>query len=70
MAKPPGPDTNGSQFFITFVETPHLDGLHTIFGELVQGEDVLNSITFVQPGNLANQEPVGDEIYRIDIYES
>lgn len=70
MAKPPGPDTNGSQFFITFVETPHLDGIHTIFGELIEGEDVLNSITFIQPGDLTNQEPVGDEIFRIDIYES
>ncbi len=70
MAKPAAPDTNGSQFFITFVETPHLDGVHTIFGELISGVDVLNSITFVQPGNLANQEPAGDEIIRIDIYES
>lgn len=70
MAKPAAPDTNGSQFFITFVETPHLDGIHTIFGELIEGEDVLNSITFVQPGNLLEQEPVGDEIFRIDIYES
>lgn len=70
MAKPSAPDSNGSQFFITFVETPHLDGIHTIFGELIEGEDVLDSITFVQPGNLLEQEPVGDEIFRIDIYES
>jgi peptidylprolyl isomerase len=70
MAKPPAPDSNGSQFFITYVETPHLDGIHTIFGELIGGEDILNSITFVQPGNLANQEPVGDKINRIDIYEN
>jgi cyclophilin family peptidyl-prolyl cis-trans isomerase len=70
MAKPSAPDSNGSQFFITFVETPHLSGIHTIFGELIEGVDVLNSITFVQPGNLANQEPTGDEIFSIDIYES
>ena len=57
-------------FFITFVETPHLNGNHTIFGEVIEGEDIVNSITFVQPGNLANQEPAGDEIFRIDIYES
>ncbi len=40
-----GPDTNGSQFFITFVPTPHLNGLHTIFGELVAGDDVLSALT-------------------------
>jgi peptidylprolyl isomerase len=70
MAKPAAPDSNGSQFFITFVETPHLDGIHTVFGELIEGEDVLNSITFIQPGDLTNLEPQGDEIFRIDIYES
>ena len=40
-----GPGTNGSQFFITFAETPWLDGMHTIFGELVAGDDVLSSLT-------------------------
>ena len=39
-----GPKTNGSQFFITHVPTPWLDGRHTIFGELVEGFDVLDSI--------------------------
>jgi cyclophilin family peptidyl-prolyl cis-trans isomerase len=39
-----GPNTNGSQFFINQVDTPHLDGLHTVFGMLVQGEDVLDRI--------------------------
>ncbi|MBV1879061.1 MAG: peptidylprolyl isomerase [Pseudomonadales bacterium] len=37
-----GPNTDGSQFFITFVPTPFLDGKHTIFGELVSGEETLN----------------------------
>ncbi len=40
-----GANTNGSQVFITFVPTPHLNGLHTIFGELVEGDDVLSSLT-------------------------
>lgn len=64
-----GPDTNGSQFFVTFAPKPHLNGLHTIFGELVEGTEVLNSITFVQPGNQSASGTRGDVIERIDITE-
>ena len=61
-----GPDTNGSQFFITFTSTPHLDGNYTIFGTLITGDDVLASIDLRDP---ANPTVRGEQILSITITE-
>ena len=59
-----GPNTNGSQFFITYVATPHLDGMHTVFGKITEGMDVVNSLRERDPMSDSEQ---GDKINKITI---
>ena len=53
-----GPNTNGSQFFVTHVATPHLNGKHTVFGAVTSGQNIVDSIR------------QGDQIKAVEIQES
>ncbi len=61
-----GPNTNGSQFFITHVPTPHLNGKHAVFGQVIEGMDTVMAIRLRDP---RETEP-GDRLTSVEIVES
>ncbi len=62
-----GPNTNGSQFFITYGPTPHLNGKHAVFGRVISGSEVVDAIRERDPQR--DRQP-GDRIDSIEIVES
>jgi len=65
MAKGAARDTGGSQFFLTFVPTPFLDGQHTVFGRVIEGMDVLNQLQRRDPQKANQPEP--DNILKAEV---
>ncbi|MCA9835498.1 MAG: peptidylprolyl isomerase [Trueperaceae bacterium] len=64
MANTGMPSSNGSQFFITFVPTPWLDGKHTVFGEVIEGLEVLDKLNRIDPQRPGGAQPdVMNEVY-------
>lgn len=69
LARSDDPDSGGSQFFIAYSKQPNLNGLYTVFGKVVEGMDVVDSLTPRDPSNIATPQPPGDTIITIVIEE-
>lgn len=67
MANTGRPNTGGGQWFVTLAPTPHLDGLHAVFGKVVEGMDVVDSLTPRDPGQ--NPDYEGDKLLEVLIEE-
>ena len=69
MARGNDPDSGGSQFFIAYSDQPDLNGQYTVFGKVVEGMEVIDSLTPRDPSNIATPQPPGDTIISIKIEE-
>lgn len=66
-----GKNTNGSQFFILFKDTPWLDGRHVVFGKMIEGSDILDKVESVKTNSrdLPNEEIAIADCGSIDVDE-
>ena len=67
--QPQDPDSGGSQFFIAYTDQPSLNGQYTVFGQVIEGMEVVDSLTPRDPANIATPQPSGDTITAIVIEE-
>ena len=70
MAHTAAPDSGGSQFFLTFIPTGHLDGKHTVFGRVIEGMDVLGELQKRSPSGDPQQDerlPPPDKILKAEV---
>lgn len=69
LARSSDPDSGSSQFFIAYTDQPGLNGQYTVFGKVIEGMEVVDSLTPRDPSNIATPQPPGDTIISIEIEE-